>query len=76
MRQDQARELTQDEVFELLERTAIEDYPNAERIGCPGEATLEAFAGNPRGYSMRDPLFEHLAHCSPCFRFVRERRRT
>ena len=74
MRQHQANELTQSEIFDLLERTAGEDHPNPHRIGCPGEETLERFASNPKLFEMRDPLFEHLANCSPCFRFVRERR--
>ena len=70
-----AREdLTQEEMFRLLERAASEDHPNPERRGCPPDETLEAFAHNPRAFSMTDPIFEHVQNCSPCFRFVRERR--
>lgn len=67
-------ELTQEEVFRLLEQTASEDHPNPERRGCPPAETLAALALNPRRFPMSDPIFEHLANCSPCFRFVRDRR--
>lgn len=69
-----AQEMTQDEVFRLLERTASEDHPNPERLGCPPQGVLEAFARNPRQFPMSDPIFEHLQNCSPCFQWVRERR--
>ena len=67
-------ELTQDEVFRLLEQTASQDHPNPERLGCPSQEALASFAQNPRSFSMDDPIFEHLANCSPCFRFVRRQR--
>lgn len=69
-----AEEMTQDEVFGLLERSASEDHPNPERRGCPPQEVLEAFACNPRQFPINDPLFEHLQNCSPCFRWVRVRR--
>ncbi len=40
--------------------------PNPERIGCPPRAELERIA-RQRG-AIDDPLYEHLASCSPCFR--------
>lgn len=67
-------ELTQEEVFRLLEQTASEDHPNPERLGCPSNEVLVAFAGNAKSLGMSDPIFEHLANCSPCFRFVQVRR--
>src|SRR5689334_16439892 len=39
--------------------------PNPERIGCPPRAELERLA-RQRG-AIDDPLYEHLASCSPCF---------
>ena len=65
-------ELTQDEVFRLLEQTASEDHPNPERLGCPATEILTAFARDPRRFDMHDPIFEHLTSCSPCFQFVQE----
>ena len=69
-----SRELTQEEVFLLLEQAASEDHPNLDRLGCPSAETLEAFALNPLGFPMSDPIFDHLQNCSPCFRFVQARR--
>lgn len=67
-------ELAQDEVFRLLERAASKDHPNPERLGCPSQDVLLSFARDVRSFQMDDPIFEHLASCSPCFRFVREAR--
>jgi hypothetical protein len=63
-----------DEIFRRLERAALTSPPNPDRIGCFDEETLAAFAANARSFSMRDPIFEHLAHCSECFNFVHARR--
>src|ERR1700722_4035933 len=49
-------ELTQDEIFRLLEQTASEDPPNPDRLGCPPTETLTAFARNPREFGMQDPI--------------------
>jgi len=67
-------ELTQEEIFQRMEQSALHAHPNPTRRGCPDVETLEAFARKPKTFAMRDPIFEHLAHCSPCFRFVKERR--
>ena len=67
-------ELTQYEVFRLLEQTASEDHPNPERLGCPSQEALVSFARDVRSFAMDDPIFEHLANCSPCFRLVRRQR--
>jgi hypothetical protein len=65
---------TLDEIFRLMEASALHDYPNPERVGCPPEETLTALARDPRSFDMDAPVFDHLAHCSPCFQFVRARR--
>lgn len=67
-------ELTQDDVFRLLEQAASEDHPNPERLGCPAPEILRAFAQDPKRFDMRDPIFEHLSNCSPCFRVVQSQR--
>ena len=38
------------------------------------QATLEAFAKDPKSFDLRDPIFQHLGHCSPCSQFVRDHR--
>lgn len=63
-----------DEIFRRLERAALTNLPNPDRVGCFDEEILAAFAANPRSFSMRDPIFEHLARCPECFAFVQTRR--
>jgi hypothetical protein len=67
-------ELDLDDVFRRIQRTALSNNSNPDRIGCFSEETLAAFAIDPRSFSMRDPIFEHLALCSECFQFVHARR--
>lgn len=44
---------------------ALRAYPNPDRIGCPGRATIEEVASLP--LSSRHPAFqEHINRCSPC----------
>jgi hypothetical protein len=74
MAREDPPELTLEEIFQQMERTALHNYPNPARRGCPDAETLEAFARNPKAFAMRHPIFEHLSQCSPCFQFVRERR--
>ena len=43
--------------------------PNPERKGCPSDDVLKELAHRRRPIS--DPGYEHLAHCSPCYRIFR-----
>jgi len=56
------------ELLELLAKSALNDYPNPERIGCPGREFLERLAFNRKSIPLRDPRLDHIVHCSPCFR--------
>jgi hypothetical protein len=67
-------ELDLDDIFRRIEQTALTNPPNPDRIGCFSQETLSAFADDPRSFSLRDPIFEHLARCSECFAFVHARR--
>jgi hypothetical protein len=58
----------------MMDEVTLDSYPNPDRDGCPNEQTLEAFAKDPQSFAMRDPIFEHIAKCSPCLSFVRQRR--
>jgi len=58
----------------MMDAVALKEHPNPDRIGCPDTGKLESFARNPKSFPLRDLIFEHLAHCSPCLKFVRERR--
>jgi hypothetical protein len=59
----------------MMDEVTLDSYPNPDRVGCPNEQTLEAFAKDPHSFGIRDPIFEHMAKCSPCLGFVRARRR-
>ena len=56
------------ELLELLAKSALNDYPNPERIGCPGRDFLERLAFNRKSIPLSDPRLDHVVHCSPCFR--------
>jgi len=67
-------ELDLEEIFRRIEQTALKNHPNPDRHGCVSDEVLTAFAANPRAFSMGDPIFEHISHCSECFKFVHARR--
>jgi hypothetical protein len=48
-----------------LQESALREFPNPERIGCPDP---EALGGMSRGIiQMTQPQLHHITHCSPCF---------
>ena len=53
-------------IQEILQEAILRDYPNPERKGCPGDDTLRRLAERPR--PIRDADWEHVTHCSPCYR--------
>jgi hypothetical protein len=57
-------------IFDRMEWVALRCYPNPLRIGCPPRATLERFAFDPKVFPIRDPIFSHVARCSPCARLL------
>ncbi len=56
------------DLFELFSKSALNDYPNPDRVGCPGDAFLKQLATNRKSVPMTDPRLDHVLHCSPCFR--------
>ncbi len=62
------RDSTEDQDFlELLSESALRDYPNPERTGCPGQQFLSQLATDRRSISLKDARLDHVLHCSPCF---------
>jgi len=59
-----------DQIFEefqdIVQQGILRGFPNAERNGCPGSAVLEELANRPQ--PRRDVGWEHVTHCSPCYR--------
>jgi hypothetical protein len=67
------RLLSREEEKQLLEageEVLIEEFPNPERLGCPGSTALRLLAlHNKRlGLAERERILDHMTCCSPCFR--------
>src|SRR3954454_15905345 len=68
MAEDSQRSEEERRFLDILEQAALHDYPNPERIGCPGTDFLRRLAFDRTSVSIDDPRLDHLAKCSPCFR--------
>ncbi len=60
------------ELFQLLAKSALNDYPNRERLGCPGQEFLRTLAFHRKSIPLNDSRLDHVVHCSPCFRELTE----
>jgi hypothetical protein len=56
------------QLLDLFEQAALHDYPNPDRVGCPGSNFLRKLASDRKSVSVRDPRLNHITHCSPCFK--------
>jgi hypothetical protein len=74
---DEPREPTPDELKRVLQEAVLRNYPNPDRVGCPGSQVLKEVAN--RRLPFEDSHWDHIYHCSPCYRefldFRREFRR-
>ncbi len=48
-----------------LQESALREFPNPERIGCPDSETLGGMSR--RIIQMTQAQLHHITHCSPCF---------
>ena len=48
-----------------LQASALREFPNPERIGCPDPLVLDAIS--LRKTEMTQEQLHHITHCSPCF---------
>ena len=48
-----------------LQASALREFPNPERVGCPDPAVLDAMSR--RTIEMTQAQLHHITHCSPCF---------
>ncbi|MCU1329094.1 MAG: hypothetical protein JWN34_4464, partial [Bryobacterales bacterium] len=55
------------QLLDASEQAALRDFPNPDRVGCPGTEFLRTLAADRRSVSVRDPRLDHVTHCSPCF---------
>jgi hypothetical protein len=61
--------------LDLLARGLSREFPNPQRVGCPGPAVLRSIALHKLPLSEADPWLDHLSSCSPCFQEFSEIRR-
>ena len=54
-----------DDIQSTLQQAILNNYPNPERRGCLGSDALRQVAG--REEPIRDAVWEHVTHCSPCY---------
>jgi len=54
-------------ILDVLGRGLLKDFPNPERIGCPGADVLKKIASHEMPLSEADKWLDHLGSCSPCY---------
>jgi len=62
-------------LLEILRQGLATEFPNPERIGCPGGSLLKGIAQGKVSLTEVEPWLDHLGSCSPCFREFKEFRR-
>jgi len=62
-------------LLEILRQGLAEEFPNPERIGCPGSGLLKGIAQGRVPLAEAEPWLDHLGACSPCFQEFTEFRR-
>ncbi len=48
-----------------VQQAILQNFPNPERKGCPGDEVLREVAGRRR--LVEDAAWQHITHCSPCY---------
>jgi len=59
-------------LLEILRQGLATEFPNPERIGCPGSSLLKGIAQGRVSLTEAEPWLDHLGSCSPCFREFKE----
>src|SRR5258708_17673506 len=54
-------------LLDILRQGLATEFPNPERIGCPGNALLKGIAQGKVSLTEAEPWLDHLGSCSPCF---------
>src|SRR5437899_11161996 len=54
-------------ILDVLGRGLLKDFPNPERIGCPGADVLKKIASHEMPLSEAEKWLGHLGSCSPCY---------
>jgi len=64
----------------FIQGKTLTAYPNPQRIGYPGSERLKETAERTNYERLfKEPVWEHITHCSPCYQeyseFVRKRKK-
>ena len=62
-------------MLDILRQGLATEFPNPERIGCPGTALIKGIAQGNVSLTEAEPWLDHLGSCSPCFQEFKEFRR-
>ena len=54
-------------LLDALGRGLLKDFPNPERIGCPGADVLKKIASHNMPLPEAQKWLDHLGSCSPCY---------
>ena len=52
----------------MFNRGLLKEFPNPNRVGCPGSDVLKGIASRAMPLSEADKWLDHLGSCSPCYR--------
>src|SRR5450755_3199900 len=76
MRPEESPEAKYDRLKKKIQDSILTEYPNPERKGCPGSSVLEGVAfGFSDERVESDSNWQHITHCSECYREFLEFRR-
>ena len=56
----------ENELFDAFDRVVHQDYPNPQRVDCPGRFALQTLAAEPQAAHSASTL-AHISQCAPCF---------
>jgi hypothetical protein len=62
-------------LLDILRQGLATEFPNPERIGCPGTPLLKGIAQGKVSLTEAEPWLDHLGSCSPCFQEFKDFRR-
>jgi hypothetical protein len=62
------------ELVDAFDRVVHKEFPNPQRINCPGKEILQKLAQQPAD-AQSTPILTHIRQCAPCFDELKELRR-
>jgi hypothetical protein len=62
-------------LLKIATQAVKSDFPNPERLGCPGSGALSAVARRRLSFPDAEDVVDHIATCAPCFSEYTDHRR-